>query len=100
MNFRRILTLTMGTIVMIQSPIGTNYLDATTLVEGFAWFIQDSSGGQASGTQIPGLGLVDAGFPTFSQPKGVLRAGAIYAANGFSTSRGHQANMTFTYRVF
>ena len=50
-----------GTIGMIQSPIGTNHLDATKPVEGFAWLISDSSGGQAQGAQIPGLGDTLAG---------------------------------------
>ena len=59
-----------GTIGMIQSPIGTNHLDATNPVEGFAWYIDDNGGGTSYGSQIPGLGQTDSGVPTFSEPKG------------------------------
>jgi len=59
-----------GTIGMIQSPIGTNHLDATNPVEGFAWYISDNGGGTSAGSQIPGLGETNAGLPAFTEPKG------------------------------
>ena len=73
-----------GTIGMIQSPIGTNHLDATNPVEGFAWIINDSSGGTAQGTQIPGLGFTNAGTATFSEPKGSGRLPLIANMSSFT----------------
>jgi len=59
-----------GTIGMIQSPIGTNQLNATTPVEGFEYIYVDESGGGGSIFQVPGIGSTDAGKPTFTQPNG------------------------------
>lgn len=88
-----------GTIGMIQSPIGTNHLDPVNPVEGFAWFISDSSGGQASGAQIPGLNDTTAGVPTFSEPKGTgtLPLIATYPGWGFQeTINASPAQRTIT----
>jgi hypothetical protein len=60
-----------GTIGMIQAPVGTNHLDPANPVEGFAWNIDDSGGGQMVGAMIPGLGVTRLGLPnTFQQPGG------------------------------
>jgi hypothetical protein len=45
-----------GTLGMIQAPVGTNHLDPTNPVEGYAYYIDDGSGGQMVGGNIPGLG--------------------------------------------
>jgi hypothetical protein len=94
---------TYGTIGMIQSPIGTNHLDPVNPVEGFAWFIQDSSGGQASGAQISGVDT-GAGFPTFSQPNGpgTLPVIASYSGDGFVetiNANPTQRTITTTFKI-
>jgi hypothetical protein len=56
---------------MIQAPVGTDQLDPTNPVEGFAFNIDDSGGGGMINTQIPGLGLTEVGLPaTVEQPHG------------------------------
>jgi len=91
-----------GTIGMIQAPLGTNHLDATKPVEGFAWFIADAQGGQAQGTQIPGLGQTDAGVATFSQPKGPGTLPLIANLLGFQetiTADPKNRTITITFKV-
>jgi len=92
-----------GTIGMIQSPAGTNHLDVANPVEGFAWFIQDSSGGRSSGEQIPGLNDISS-VPTFSQPKGpgTLPLIATYSSLGFQqtiTANPADRSITTTFKI-
>ncbi len=93
-----------GTIGMIQSGIGTNHLDATNPVEGFAWAIFDSGGGQSTGAQIPGLGDHLAGTPTFSQPNGpgTLPLIASWPGFGFTekiTASAKDRTITINFKV-
>ncbi len=59
-----------GTIGSIQSPIGTEHLNAANPVEGFEYIINDAQGGTATDAQVPGAGYIGDPNPTFSEPKG------------------------------
>ena len=93
---------TAGTIGMIQSPVGTNHLDPANPVEGFAWLIQDSSGGRASGAVISGVDIST--LPTFTQPNGpgTLPVIATYSGFGFQetiNASPAQRTITTTFKI-
>ena len=89
---------------MIQSPIGTNRLNATNPIDGFAWLIDDSGGGEARGAQIPGLGDTLAGVATFSEPQGpgTLPLIANFPGFGFQetiTASPSQRSITIRFKI-